>query len=85
MPLDPLLFVIVILIIYWILDDVVGQFLFCSFLIGVYFYTSDFVTVPPGLGTLYELIIAVVALASVGKFLYLINKKKPNTNVVYGD
>lgn len=75
MVLDILLFTIIILVIYYCLDDVIGQFLYCCFLVGVFFNRSDFVTIPTNLSLIYDLIIAILILASLGKFYWLVKKR----------
>jgi uncharacterized membrane protein YpjA len=82
MVLDPFVFVILLIVIYWVLDDVIGLFLYASVLMGVFMKLSSFVSVPDELTELFYFIVSLVAFASIGKFFFIINKRKSALPVV---
>lgn len=79
MALDPLIFIILLIVVYWVLDDVIGLFLYASAMIGVFMRLTTFVNVPDGLTDMMYFIISIIALATMGKFYHIINKKQGGT------
>lgn len=81
--MEAIIFFILLILIYWLLDDVIGIFLYACLLVGVLINLTSFVTILAGMSLIYELIISSIILASMGKFYWIV-KKKNKTSVFEG-
>jgi hypothetical protein len=76
--MDGLIMVVIIMVLYYVLDDVITQFLLAIVLLGIFTKISNFITV----GTInilyYELIIGILILVCFGKVFWLLKKKGVN-------
>jgi hypothetical protein len=77
--MDSFLFIVLILILFWILDDVLCQFLLSFALVGVFMNLSSFITIGTVPLGYYQLNIGILILGSAGKFFWLIRAKRRKT------
>jgi hypothetical protein len=77
--MDPFIFIVLILVLFWILDDVLCQFLLSFALVGVFMNLSSYIPIGTVPIEYYQLIIGILILGSAGKFFWLIQSKRRKT------
>lgn len=76
--MEGLIVITIIMVLYYLLDDVISQFLLAIVLLGIFTKINNFLTVGTITILYYELIIGILMLACFGKVFWLLRKKGVN-------
>lgn len=73
--IDPIIFIFLIILMYWIIDNVWAQVIFSISVAIIAINIADYVTFPAGTLSTFQGIIGIIAILGIAKTRYLMQKK----------